>query len=167
MAKVRKERFDASDMFAGLDRLDEAKESIARSMGAAMGESVRDEAKARVPVGTAIDGSKFPGLLRSAIYVAYDNRRNVLNPDVYRYVVSWNAKKAPHGHLLEFGHWMVYEYDTDGLGNFWTIKPLRKLPVRKWIPAHPFIGPAFSAMQPKLMSIGAEAGALAFQRNMK
>ena len=24
------------------------------------------------------------------------------------YSVSWTAKKAPHGHLLEFGHWQPY-----------------------------------------------------------
>ena len=108
--KSRSAHVDISGLLEGFDKLKDAKEPIARAMGYAMGVDVRDEARVRAPVGTEAGGSKSPGLLKSAIYVAYDQRLNVLNPNVYRYAVSWNRKKAPHGHLLEFGHWMPYKY---------------------------------------------------------
>lgn len=154
----RRQHYDFSEIMAGLDRLAEAKEPIAREIGVAMGQTVRDEAKLRVPVGTQYGGSKSPGLLRSALYLAYDDRRNVLNPDRYRYVVSWNSKKAPHGHLIEFGHWMPYTYRTDKQGHYWTPKPLQKQEAKIWVAAHPFLGPAFSATQPSLFAIGMAAG---------
>lgn len=158
MARNRREAFDASEVLAGLDRLGAAKESLARTMGAAMGEAVRDEAKNRAPVGDKFDGALAPGQLRDAIYLAYDPRRNVLNPDRYRYVVSWNAKKAPHGHLVEFGHWMPYIYATDGQGIFWTPKPVKAQSGGPyWVAAEPFLGPGFDATLPSLMNIGTNA----------
>lgn len=159
MAKARRQIFDASELMQGLDRLAASKESVARSMGVAMGQAVRDEAKMRVPVGDRFDGALTPGLLRDSIYLAYDERRNVLNPNRYRYVVSWNSKRAPHGHLVEFGHWMPYLYATDHAGNFWTPKPLQDNPHGSpyWVAAEPFLGPAFDAKLPSLMGIGSDA----------
>lgn len=42
-----------------------------------------------------------PGQLRDAVYHAYS--RDNSNQTAATYHVSWNAKKAPHGHLVEFG----------------------------------------------------------------
>ena len=159
----RHESFDAAEMLEGLDKLEAAREPVARAMGYAMASAVRDEAKLRVPVGTEFGGSLTPGLLRSALYAAYDERRNVLNPNIYRYVVSWNHEKAPHGHLVEFGHWMPYIYATDTQGNFWTVRPHIEQPNGPvWVAAEPFLGPAFDSQLPSLMRIAIPAGKAKF-----
>jgi len=44
-----------------------------------------------------------PGQLRDAIYHVYADQMFTDHHAVYR--VSWNARKAPHGHLVEYGHW--------------------------------------------------------------
>lgn len=160
---ARKSTVDLSSVLAGLDLLAAGKESISRAMGYAMGVEVRDEAQLRAPLGTPEGGSITPGLLRSAIYVAYDDQRRLLNPYSYRYTVSWNSKKAPHGHLQEFGHWMPYEYVRTEDGEYWTLKPLRPNPGGGadgfWVEQRAFLGPAFDAKLPRLASIAFSAGA--------
>lgn len=155
-----------SEVLKGLANLMEAEEPIARAMGSAMGIEVRDEAKARVPVGTNEYGSKNPGLLQRSIYVAYDDHMHVLSPHRYEYVVSWNRKKAPHGHLIEFGHWMPYQYQTDYQGNFWTI-PIEQRNGPVWVAARPFLGPAYYAKMPVLYSVAVTAGAKRFREVAK
>lgn len=155
-------RFDMAELEVGFARLGAAKEPIARAMGVAMGQVVRDEAKLRVPLGTQLGGSLTPGLLRDSIYLAYDERRNVLNPNRYRYVVSWNSKRAPHGHLIEFGHWMPYFYATDDMGKYWTPKPLRPLEEPYWVAAEPFLGPAFDSKLSILLGVGTTAARAKF-----
>lgn len=55
------------------------------------------------------------GNLSAAIYWAYSPERSTEGKKTYR--ISWNARKAPHGHLIEFG--------------------------TSRAPAHPFVRPAF------------------------
>lgn len=80
------------------------------------------------------------GKLASAIYQAFskDNSEEGVKAT---YHVSWNAKKAPHGHLIEYGYMQVYQVVVDKDGNFVTLKN-RKLKTPKQIPAHPFVRPA-------------------------
>lgn len=156
---------DMSEVIAGIKRLHGAKEPVARAMGYAMGVEVRDAAKMLVPVGTDIDGSKRPGLLKSAIYNAYDDHANVLGADNFTYVVSWNRKKAPHGHLVEFGHWMPYQYRTDYHGSFWTV-PIPQKRGPKWVSARPFLGPAYEMTKTTLFGIAVAAGKKRFQEYM-
>lgn len=164
-------RIDMSEILAGLDKLIEAKEPVARSMGNAMGQAVRDEAKVRAPTlqpGNEGYDTQRPGLLRDAIYNAYDERRNILNPATFRYTVSWNAKKAPHGHLMEFGFDMPYQAAVSNSGFWYTPIPGRTARGKqKGIPREggplrvdpqPFLGPAFDAKYPQLMSIAVTAG---------
>jgi len=81
---------------------------------------VRDEARALVPVRT--------GLLRSAIFASQGKPEKwPKGPSV---IVGVNAKKAPHGHLIEFG----------------TARA----------PAHPFLRPAVRAVRPMTARIMAE-----------
>lgn len=168
MANVKRTSVDISSLLGGLDKLGAAQESIARSMGAAMGVEVRDEAKVRAPVGTEEGGSITPGLLKSAIYVAYDDQRRLLNPGAYRYTVSWNSKKAPHGHLIEFGHWMPYQYVKTADGEYYTPLPPKPLPGEGfWVSAQPFLGPAFDAKLPRLAAVAYEAGRIRFAEVMK
>lgn len=115
-------KFDGSGWDSAIAKLDGPfKEKLARSMAVAGGTLLRDEAKSHAPVKT--------GLLRDSIYLAFkdgmSNERQVV------YSVSWNSKKAPHGHLIEFGHWHV----QGGKGGERT----------SWTPAQPFLRPAYDA----------------------
>ena len=110
------------------------REHLARSMGVAGGQVMRDEAKLLAP--------KDSGVLADAIYLAFRDKESTEARVVYR--VTWNARKAPHGHLLEFGHWQPYTVVRLPDGSYFTDKS-RPLPQPKWIPAHPFLRPAMGA----------------------
>ena len=71
---------------------------------------VYDRAKLLVPVskaahnfyGThAVYGPYNPGTLRDSIYQVFSKDNSFT--DVSTYHVSWNADKAPYGHMVEFG----------------------------------------------------------------
>lgn len=158
---AKKTTIDMSQVVGGFRRMASIEEPVARAMGSAMGAEVRDEAKLRVPVGTIEDGSKNPGALQRAIYQAYNDRLNVLQPHIYEYVVSWNRKRAPHGHLIEFGHWMPYQYRTDGQGNFWSV-PYPQVNGPKWVAAKPFLAPAYMSKRPTLAAVAVRAGQIKF-----
>ncbi len=118
-------KFDTTDLQRGMDALTgELKTKLARSMAVAGGEVIRDEAKARAPVDT--------GLLQSSIYLAFRDTRST--EERVMYSVSWNSKTAPHGHLLEFGHWSVTGGKTGRGGVQGT-----------WVAARPFLRPAHEA----------------------
>ena len=135
---------DLSSVLAGLDRLSGVSESLARSMAVAAGQAVRDEAKARAPVDT--------GKLKGALYLAYSDRRSHGSKVVYS--VSWNSKKnsnkAPHGHLLEFGHWQTHAIYKGRDGEWYVGAPLAQ---PKWVPARPFLRPAYEAVAPRMAQI--------------
>lgn len=57
------------------------------------------------------------------------------------YHVSWNARKAPHGHLVEFGHIQKYKVYLGKDGKWYTNKKA-KLSTPVQVPARPFIRPA-------------------------
>ncbi|WP_296228586.1 HK97 gp10 family phage protein [Ralstonia sp. UBA689] len=118
------------DVLAGLEHLaDDVEEHVVRSVAHAGALVFYDEARNLAPVyrGTEKKGVR-PGQLRAAIYRAYAEEKSTAAEAVYR--VSWNAKKAPHGHLIENGHWLV-----------------RKVAGRKeriqWVPPHSFIRRAY------------------------
>ena len=125
-------QFDVSDVFKGLDRLAEQKTSLARSMAVAAGKVIRDEAKVRAPVES--------GRLRESIYLAYQDGKSTPDRVVYR--VSWNSKTAPHGHLVEFGHWRKNAVFAGKAGQWHGSR--HRIQAR-WIAAHPFLRPAIEA----------------------
>lgn len=134
-----KAEVDFRSAIEGLERLNDVRVSLARSMAVAGGKVLRDEAKLRAPVG---EDSKRPGLLRDAIYLAFKDKRSTDAKVVYS--VSWNAKTAPHGHLVEFGHWQTHARYKGADGEWYTGAPLA---VPKWVPAYPFLRPALGAAQ--------------------
>lgn len=81
---------------------------------------------------------RHTGNLASSIYQAYSADNSTPGCAVYH--VSWNAKKAPHGHLVEFGHLQRYEVTRTRRG-FVTHKD-RPLATPKQVAAKPFIRPA-------------------------
>lgn len=140
-------KFDFQQAFDRLDGLAKvAKEHLPRSMAVAAGTVFRDEAKARAPRsdgGTVTDvGPRLP--LAESIYLAYSDSRSIPEQGMASYGVTWNSRKAPHGHLLEFGYWQRYAVFKDKNGN-WRTDISRPLSSPKWVQAHPFLRPAYDA----------------------
>ena len=96
---------------------------------------------------------KKTGNLAAAIYQVYskdhsDNARA-------EYHVSWNLRKAPHGHLLEYGYVQRYARYMDANGNWHTNKK-KPLPQPRHVAAHPFIRPAAAKYPEAWAAIEAE-----------
>lgn len=65
------------------------------------------------------------GNLRGSIYQKYSEENS--GPGKAEYHISWRTVKgslprAPHGHLLEFGHIQRYQAKMDKSGKWWTLK---------------------------------------------
>lgn len=156
-------QLDTSALQAAMQRLlsPQARESLARQMGVAGGRVLRDEAKRNAPVlkaGSVLPGSDrepTPGLLRDSIYLAFKEKMS--RGDSFTYGVSWKSKHAAfYGHFIEFGHW---RYNTiingspspslNGQPNKHTSPSGKRhggagaLEQPKWVPAQPFLRPAF------------------------
>jgi HK97 gp10 family phage protein len=139
---------DTTGAFAGLDGLKgPLATKLARSMAVAGGTVYRDEAILLAP--------KESGLLKSAIYLAFKEARS--NDEKVTYSITWNAKKAPHGHLLEFGHWQDFATYKGSDGKWYTNKDVR-LAQPKWIPAHPFLRPALNTAKDRAQRAMIERG---------
>ncbi len=101
------------------------------------------------------------GSLAAAIYQVFSDDNSKPGKAVYH--ISWNARTAPHGHLVEFGHIQRYKVYVGKDGKWYTAvraemrgkpKPRRSapqsvkdayyvlLPNPKQVAAQPFIRPA-------------------------
>jgi len=142
MADIFEFKSDVKSALSGLDGLaGDMATHLARSMCVAGGKVIRDEAKLLAPVGTEEGGSIAPGTLRNSIYLAHKDNKSSSSQQVYS--VTWNAKKAPHGHLLEFGHWQPYVVAKITGGGYYSTKIKKDAPT--WTPAHPFLRPALDS----------------------
>ena len=123
MADAFRIDFDTAALDAALDDLTESIKEQARPAAQAGAEVFYREVLARVPVSTKVRKSKgktyTPGALKASIYQAYSKDNSSDGKATYH--ISWNARKAPHGHLVEYG----------------TVK----------MAARPFIRPSFDAKQ--------------------
>ncbi|RZS80651.1 HK97 gp10 family phage protein [Pigmentiphaga kullae] len=101
------------------------------------------EAQTLAPIytGPSRQGIK-PGQLRDSIYRVHSANLSVNGSQVYE--ISWNAGKAPHGHLIEYGHWRtnLLVRGRDGLWRATTTQ----LDVPVWVPPHSFIRRAADAV---------------------
>lgn len=138
-------KLDASEWTAALEKLGgPLRVSLARSMAVAGGKVLRDEAKQQAPVES--------GKLREAIYLAFKDGMSTDAQVVYS--VTWSPKKAPHGHLIEFGHWR-YNKIINGYPQKSLINGKKRgngpqdhggpgaLQTPIWTPAKPFLRPAY------------------------
>jgi hypothetical protein len=98
---------------AALDHyVDRAQEAV-RPSAYAMARVLYDETKNNVDrvTGQALYGVPR-GVLKDSIYHVFSKDNSTTDQGGMRavYHVSWNhaKNKAPHGHLVEFGHWMPY-----------------------------------------------------------
>lgn len=93
---------DLSGVESLFDDLGDAAEEAARPAAQAAAQVFYDTAKANVA-----RIKKLSGNLDKAIYQAFSPENS--GQGVAEYHISWNAKTAPHGHLLENGHWQRYQ----------------------------------------------------------
>lgn len=84
---------------------------------------------------------KVTGNLDSSIYQAFSLDNS--GPGRATYHISWNARKAPHGHLLEYGHVQRFAVYMGKDGKWYTDKS-RPIPPRQ-VAARPFIRPAIAS----------------------
>lgn len=160
-------KIDLSSALAGLGKVGDAAYGVSRSMAVAAGQVVRDEAKARAPVES--------GGLRDAIYLAF--RDGESTQTLVKYQVTWNAKKAPHGHLLEFGHWR-YNVFINGKPQKSLAPGLKRgkgpqdhtgpgaLETPVWTAAYPFLRPAYEATKGRLLDVAVTRGRQRFAEIM-
>lgn len=126
---------------AALDRLlDGMSESIGeavRPAAQAAAQVIYDEVKKNVASIGRVSGN-----LDRAIYQAYSKDHSI-NGVKAEYHVSWNARKAPHGHLIEYGHIQRFKVYIGKDGKWYTNK---KLPLASpvQVGARPFIRPAMA-----------------------
>lgn len=147
---------DLGGLNSFIDELAEnAKDAIRPASQAAI-QVLYDEVKANVA-----RIKKKSGNLDRAIYQAFSESNSDAQHAVYQ--VSWNAKKAPHGGLVEYGHLQRYRYYKGADGQIRPMvrpgmdgKPKPKgrasqaekdayyvpLPTPIQVPARPFIRPA-------------------------
>lgn len=123
-------KFDASELMDSLDGITEAAEENIRPAAQAGIQVLYDELLLRVPVSTKIKKKKSgrviaPGALKASIYQAFSKDNS--GKGFATYHSSWNYRKAPHGHLVEFG----------------TSRS----------PAHPFLRPAYDAAADRALKV--------------
>lgn len=137
------------DMAAQLTALaGDIKENVLRSAAHAGAVVLYDAARANAPVYVP-DGSNRkrvikPGQLRDSIYRVFSNSAS--SEELKQYEVSWNHKKAPHGFLIENGHWLVRGKKKSG--------SQRKI---KWVPGTAFMRRAGDQFQEALKAADARA----------
>jgi hypothetical protein len=128
-------KVDARQVFAELDAIAGEVEQAVRPAAQAMAQVLYDEVLRNVN-----KIKRKTGNLSRSIYQAYSEENS--GPGKATYHISWNAKKAPHGHLVEYGHLQRYLVTNDPqTGRFITHRD-KPLPVPKQIPAKPFVRPA-------------------------
>ena len=107
--------FDQAGLNEFIDQLGDDAEQAIRPAAQAAAQVLYDRVKLNVQALGRVTGN-----LDSAIYQAYspENSQDGLRA---QYNVSWNAKKAPHGHLVEYGYMQRYRYYQDNQGE---IRPM-------------------------------------------
>lgn len=84
---------------------------------------------------------RITGNLDRSIYQVFSERQS--GPGRAVYEVSWNARKAPHGHLVEFGHVMKYRTVLTRKGQWLTLKD-QPLATPRHVGAQSFVRRAIS-----------------------
>ena len=101
---------DTSGLRALLDEIEGAAEDAVRPAAQAGAQVLYDRVKLNVSMLGRVTGN-----LDGSIYQAFSPEQSTDGKAVYN--VSWNHKKAPHGHLVEYGYLQRYRYYQDAQGN--------------------------------------------------
>jgi hypothetical protein len=118
-------RADMSSLAALMEEMGDLAEDLARPASQAAAQVLYDEVKRNV---AAI--AQKTGNLDRSIYQVFSKDNS--GPGNATYQVSWNARKAPHGHLVEYGHIQRYVTYMGKNGKFYTaVRPGKKGKVKK------------------------------------
>lgn len=128
----------SSDLEQRLSQLErDVVEKVARSSARAGALVIYDEIKIRATLFKEPTNTMY-----NAVYHWFDTKRSTETRKTY--MVGINKRKAPHWHNVEYGHWRINVVFTDE--NTGALIALRKrLAAPKWVPAHPFLRPAWDA----------------------
>jgi len=106
---------DTSGLNSFLDELEGVVDEAVRPAAQAGTQVLYDEVQKNVSrIG------KKTGNLAASIYQVYS--KDGSGPGYATYHVSWNTKKAPHGHLVEYGHIQRYASYVGRDGKWYTAK---------------------------------------------
>lgn len=131
-------KFDMGQL-AAFDELAKDIAEAARPAAQAGAQVIYDEVKRNVA-----KLKRHTGNLDRSIYQAYSEDKS--HGNYHEYHVSWNGRKAPHGHLVEYGHLMRYKVTLDKqTGKFVTLRD-QPLNPPKLVAARPFLRPAVVAI---------------------
>ena len=129
--------FDLAGFLGQIDEMDGQLTSAIRPAAQAGAQVLYDEVKRNVR-----KLKRHTGNLDSAIYQVFSKSQSNDLHSIYH--VSWNRSKAPHGHLVEFGHLQRYEVSYDPQTKRFTTHKDRPLPTPKLVAAKPFLRPAMA-----------------------
>lgn len=106
MADAMTVRLDAGGINAELDAMADRATGAVRPAAQAGAQVFYDEVLVRVPVGKRARTTRggrtiLPGALKASIYQVFSKDNSTAERATYH--ISWSAKKAPHGHLVEYG----------------------------------------------------------------
>jgi HK97 gp10 family phage protein len=104
---------DMAGLHGMLEEMGDAAEAAARPAAQAAAQVLYDEVRRNVAAIPAKTGK-----LAQSIYQVYSQANSGAGRATYH--VSWNVRKAPHGHLVEFGHIQRYVTYMGRDGNFYT-----------------------------------------------
>jgi hypothetical protein len=157
--------FDASGLYVALEKLEYKAALSARPAAQAGAQVLYDEVIRFVPVANAphvMDYGRViqPGALKESIYQVYSKSRS--NDHTKTYHVSWNAKKAPHGHLVEFGYMKTRQtFKSKKDGRWYTSKNKLDVPYR--VAPIPFLRTAFEVAQSRALEAARQRWVLDMQ----
>ena len=140
---------DLDEVLAGLDELEISAKAATRPAAQAGAQVFYEETKQRAPVHERVrvdqGKTRVPGTLRDAIYQAYSKDRSDEQAGLAVYHVSWNRSKAPHGHLVEFGHKMPFKVVRTADGRVFTDVNKPSENPSAIVGRRPFLRPAYDA----------------------
>jgi hypothetical protein len=138
MADAISIKFDPSGLNAALDLIAAEAKETTRPAAHAGAVVLYEEVKLNVS-----QLGKKTGNLEQSIYHVFSKEDSDETRATYH--VSWNYKKAPHGHLVEYGYMQTRKVYVGSDGNWYTSK--ERLPTPRHVGAKPFLRPAFDAKQ--------------------
>ncbi len=102
--------FDSSGLSELLSGLEDGAQDAVRPAAQAAAQVIYERIRLNVS-----GLGRVTGNLERSIYQAFSSE-NSQDGKRAQYNVSWNHKKAPHGHLVEYGYLQRYRYRPDGMG---------------------------------------------------
>jgi hypothetical protein len=124
-------KVDLDELNASIGAMEEDVEAAARPAAQAGAEVLYRAVQRNVQALGSVTGN-----LQAAIYQAYVERES--GPGHAKYDISWNHRKAPHGHLLENGFIQKYKAYVGSDGHWYTNKKA-PLPTPIQRPAKAFV----------------------------